>query len=416
MAQNPWISSEKFAGVQYRINEDRKHGATGSDRYFRIRYKIDGVLKVVALGWASGGWTEKKAFLKREEYVTAAKSGSGPASLKEERAIAQKEREALEEEERKRRLEELPFKNFFLENYLPHQTNKTDRPKSTRSVQREQSLFRLWLDPVIGKLPFKSIMQKHLIKIKSRMRDNDLSERSQLYSMQLVRQVFNHAIDNGFYSGENPIKSVKMTSPDNQRKRFLTKEEAEKLLDLVRDSSQKTWEICMLSLYCGFRAGEIFSLTWGDVNLNSGFITLQSKNTKGKRSREVFMPITIREMFLAKERGKPDDLVFPARGGGKIHQISDAFNRAVKKAGFNEGITNEYQKVVFHTLRHTHASWLVKSGIDIYVVQKVLGHQSLTTTDRYSHLDEDTLKKAANTLEQFAGKKKPVRLIRGRSV
>jgi integrase len=54
----------------------------------------------------------------------------------------------------------------------------------------------------------------------------------------------------------------------------------------------------------------------------------------------------------ARPKGKPNDLVFPARGGGRIIQISDAFNRAVAKLKMNEGIEDRRQKVTVHTLRH----------------------------------------------------------------
>ncbi len=72
--------------------------------------------------------------------------------------------------------------------------------------------------------------------------------------------------------------------------------------------------------------------------------------------------------------------------------------------GMNNGVTDRRQKVVFHTLRHTYASWLVEQGVDLYTVKELTGHGTLAMTERYSHLALDTLRRAVRTLE--AGLKK----------
>ncbi len=80
----------------------------------------------------------------------------------------------------------------------------------------------------------------------------------------------------------------------------------------------------------------------------------------------------VKAMFEAKEKGKPNELVFKSRKGGKIKEISNAFDKVVKTLGFNEGITDRRNKVVFHSLRHTFASWLAINGTPIYTIQKLL--------------------------------------------
>ena len=64
--------------------------------------------------------------------------------------------------------------------------------------------------------------------------------------------------------------------------------------------------------------------------------------------------------------------------------------------GLNEGITDPRQKLVFHSLRHTYASWLVQGGEAVYTVQKLIGHSTLAMTERYSHLAPDHLRQAAD--------------------
>jgi len=149
-------------------------------------------------------------------------------------------------------------------------------------------------------------------------------------------------------------------------------------------------------LHCGLRAGEVFALTWGCVDFGHGALTLL--DTKS-RDRVVYMTQQVREMLLGRERGQPSDLVFPARGGGKIEAISKTFDKVVEAVGLNDGILDARQKVCFHTLRHTFASWHVQNGTDLYVVQKLLGHSTLTMTQRYAHLAPDTLRKATDMFD-----------------
>jgi site-specific recombinase XerD len=100
-----------------------------------------------------------------------------------------------------------------------------------------------------------------------------------------------------------------------------------------------------------------------------------------------------------------DDLVFPGRGGIKIDKPSRTFKRVADEL-FNKGVEDSRQRVVFHTLRHTFASWLVMEGVDLYRVKELLGHKDLTMTQRYSHLAPDTLRGAVNILEQALKSKK----------
>jgi integrase len=71
----------------------------------------------------------------------------------------------------------------------------------------------------------------------------------------------------------------------------------------------------------------------------------------------------------------------------------------VKDLALNEGISDNRQKVVIHTTRHTFASWLVQKGTPLYTVSKLMGHSSIRMTERYAHLAPDTQRAAAMELE-----------------
>ena len=99
------------------------------------------------------------------------------------------------------------------------------------------------------------------------------------------------------------------------------------------------------------------------------------------------------------------DLVFPGRNGVRMVQISKTFKRQADKL-FNKGVDDPRQRVYFHSLRHTYASWLVTEGVDLYRVKELLGLKDLTMTQRYAHLAPDTLRGAVNILEEALKPKK----------
>ncbi|MDL2313553.1 tyrosine-type recombinase/integrase [Desulfovibrio sp. OttesenSCG-928-C14] len=79
--------------------------------------------------------------------------------------------------------------------------------------------------------------------------------------------------------------------------------------------------------------------------------------------------------------------------------ISNTFDIVVAELGFNDGIEDSRQKVVFHTRRHTFASWLVQRGVPLYTVAKLTGHSELRMVERYAHLAPSGVKEAAKMLE-----------------
>lgn len=126
---------------------------------------------------------------------------------------------------------------------------------------------------------------------------------------------------------------------------------------------------------------------------------------KNSENRMVFMTDAIFEMFEGLEKEKPDKLVFPSRVGGIQSDASHSFHRSVDELGLNDGIDDRRLKVVFHTLRHTAASWLVNQGITLPVIAKILGHKTLQMTERYSHVNDESVKKAMATFDQQQTKK-----------
>lgn len=382
-------------GVRYYEHETRCHGVR-KDRYFAIRFQSGGVRLEEAVGWASKGWTERKAAAILAELLENHRRGVGPRTLAEQREIGaaqRREQEALAKQAAKAAI---TFREVFAEHYLPH--IKENR-RSERATKTESGLFRRWIDPIIGYKILSAIVALDLERIKRDMATAGRAPRSIEYALAVVRQVFNHAVNHGLYAGQNPAGGsgkVKRPKVDNRRMRFLTQKEAADLLALLATHSSDVHDMSLLALHTGMRASEIFTLTWADVDLASGHITL--KDTKNNRNRPAFMTEAVKGMLQARPKGQPSELVFPSRNGKRIVQISDSFSRSVDRLGMNEGITDRRQRVTFHTLRHTFASWLVERGTDIYTVQELLGHSDLKLTARYAHVGENVMRSAVEEL------------------
>jgi integrase len=392
--EKKWIPS-KFPGVRYRQHPERKHGIA-FDRYFAIRYQKDGARIEEGLGWTSEGWTADKAANELAALKKAARLGEGATSLKEKRKIEQ-ERKATEEAERQQQeLEGITLSQFFKETYFPQA--KQDKKKG--SWRTEELLFRVWIEPEIGNKPLKDVSPIGLERIKKRMSDAQKSPRTIHYTLAVVRQIFNRAGAVSAYIGANPVSKVKKPTADNRRMRFLSHEEARELLAELKRRSQQLHDIALVSLHCGCRAGEIFSLTWDCIDLDRGQILVKDpKPTRGTvKSRVAYVTEEVKAMFSRAEANQ--GLVFPNRKGLRTNEVSSAFEQAVNHVGLNDGVTDKRQKVVFHTLRHTFASWLVEAGVDLYTVKTLLGHSTITMTERYSHLGDNSLRQAVNTLEE----------------
>jgi len=392
-----WIKS-KHPGIRYREHDTRRHGAGNKpDRYYTIFYKLDGKMVEEAVGWASQGMTEKKAVGILAELQENHRRSIGPRTLKEKKALSTAERQEQEERAKQEAINNLPFSAIFTDYFLPHiKANRRD----LESWKRDEGLFRLWISPAIGYKPLKDIAPFDLEKIKSAMSKAGKAPRSIVYALAVVRQVFNHAEANDLYNGKNPAGpagKVKRPITDNRRTRHLSRQEAADLLAELATRSKDVHDMALLSLHTGMRAGNVFALTWADIDLAGGVLLLM--NTKGNKIRPTFMTEAVKAMLQSRTKTGPADLVFPARKDNKIKQISDTFNRAVNKLKLNEGITDRRQKVTFHTLRHTFASWSIESGTDIYHVKELLGHSDLKLTARYAHIGENSLRSAVQRLE-----------------
>ena len=384
----------QFMGVEFYPHETRRHGVK-FDHCYRGRFTVRGKTYVSGFGWGSEGWTPSKAFAKLQEYRHNAKTGRGPTTFKAEQALREAEDARQKEQDRQNAKEEITFSQLFENTYMP--IAKRNVKKKTLLTQKGH--YHYWLKPVLGNLTFKQIKPFHLEKIKKNMLKAGRSPRTIQNCFATFRQTFNAARLQDLVSGDTPTRKVRIPKFDNKRVRFLNHNEAEQLLAELKRCSIQLYNMSLLALYTGLRAGELFNLTWGDVNLENGLLTI--RDSKNSKTRYAYLMEKTKAMLAGLQNNQAkNEFVFKDRKGHKIKEISKSFGEAVKAVKLNEGIVDRRQRVCFHSLRHTFASWLVQNGTDLYTVKELLGHHTIQLTERYSHLRPDGLKRAIKDFDK----------------
>lgn len=217
--------------------------------------------------------------------------------------------------------------------------------------------------------------------------------------METLRKMLNIAEEKWeFEVGNIHFRKHRLKQPE-ARTRWITKEEAESLINNASDHLKAPIQFALLT---GVRLSNITGLQWKNVNLKHREITFRIKsNIPG--GKLLVLPITDNVMDLLnslqkrnkyqskrivkdcngksiKYITKPDDYVFTYKGD----RIKDSFRKSFKTACKKSNIEN----FRFHDLRHTAASWMIQSGIPIDLVQEILGHTQIATTKKYAHRDQ----------------------------
>lgn len=387
-----WTSAGK--GIRYKEHPTRKHGKR-PDRYWCIQYKLYGRNINEAVGWWSDGASQSQCEALLAELRANQKSGQGPQTLKEMREHNKERRAAEAAAKAAAAHKNRTLAGFWETEYLP----KISLSHSSKGISSQRGLLRLWLAPVAGK-PLKDITTADLEKLVLRpMIEAGKSPSHIRHALIVVSVVWNLAADMGMVSGENPVTRIKKPKRDDHRDRFLSKDEAVRLLTALKESSTEAHDVAVLSLFSGLRVGECLALTWADVNFEDGLIFV--KDTKNKRNRHAYITAEIEEMLMRRREAHPKSAIVFLKGRPDTVYaiIRKLFAETVKTLGLNDGVTDRRQRVVIHTLRHTFASWLVQMGTPLYTVSKLMGHRSLKVTERYAHLAPDTQRAAAMDLQ-----------------
>ncbi len=372
-----FFTVKRHPGVLYYISKVRRFNGK-PERCFYIQYRNSlNKINKEKIGWESEGISATYASHIRAERIRKVRLGD----------------EAITIQQKRRSL--VSFADFVKQKYLPY--CKTNKKAGSYTIEKQ--LLNLWIIPVIGNKTFKDITPLIVESIKDKMLGSGKASRTVEYAIAVVRQVFNAAINWNVYDGKNPVKKIKIPKEDNRRVRFLSKDESALLLEECRKKGKKTYEVVLLSLSTGLRAGEIANLKWQDIDLENQMIAV--KDTKNNTNRTAYMTKEIYALFKGKKVGKPEDYIFPDITGKKARDIARTigFRKIIERLGFNDGVTDRRNKVVFHTLRHTFASWLAISGVPIYTIKELMGHKTIAMTERYAHLMPDAKRAAVKNID-----------------
>ena len=202
--------------------------------------------------------------------------------------------------------------------------------------------------------------------------------------MSLLRGMLNKAIAWDKLH-ENPMKNVQFLKEPAGRVRFLEREE---IIKLLSNCSKKLRPIIVLALFTGFRRGEILNLKWRDIDFRRNIITLL--DTKNGDKREVPMNEQVKTALIRVRKHPESEYIFCGQDGKPCHDIRKSFFTLLNKSGIKD--------FRFHDLRHTFASHLVMSGVDLNTVRELMGHKDMTMTLRYSHLAQSHKQRAVDLL------------------
>lgn len=330
----------------------RYRDAGGRERQFKIG--------------SAGALTVSQARRKARSVLAEAILGADP----------QKEREELRQ---------IPtLAEFIRDLYMPYAKNVK------RSWQTDETILRIHILQKFGAHRLDQITDQAIANLISRMRDAGYASGTTNRVLVLLRFIFNLAKKWGVPgSAKNPTAGLK-TAPDVCRERFLTHEEARRLL-LALDADENQVAACAIKLllFTGARRNEITHAKWEFVNWEKR--TLLVPRAKSGRPRSIYLNSAALELLKSIPRADDDPYIFASPVTGRPSpSLHFPWFRIRETAGLLD--------VRLHDLRHSFASFLVNQGISLYVVQGLLGHTQARTTQRYAHLASDTLSDAAEVI------------------
>ena len=210
-----------------------------------------------------------------------------------------------------------------------------------------------------------------------------------------LSMVFGCAVKAFLYMTANPCSRIRKLIEPDARLRYLSKEEIKILLDSCEDQNLK--DAIELSIWTGGRKNEIWKLPWKDIDWSLNQLTF--KDTKSGKPRSIPMNTSIKGILSRrrKENGLQSIYVFPRAKGDKPTSFEKSWREVKKAAGLDN--PHEDGKVVWHTLRHTFASWAVMSGVSLITVGELRGHEDEKQTQKYAHLAVPHLEGAMELLE-----------------
>lgn len=351
----------KYPGIYYRIGKRRT--APGPEKVFYIVFKKHGKVH------------EEKAGRQYEDAMTEAKAARIRGERIDGKRPSPKEmREALEAEKNVWSIERL-WEEF------------RDKKPDLKSLKNEKSRFDKYLKPAFGKKEPHELVPLDVDRLRLLMSRNGKSPQHIKNTLSLLRRICNFGHDKKLC---RPLQfTIEMPKVHNLKTEDLSTEQLQTLFEAIeKDSHPQAGNIMRLALFTGMRRGELLKLKWDDMDFEKGFVTI--RDPKGGQDQKIPLNAGARKLLQSIKKSR-SGFVFPGRKGKQRRDIHKAVRHIADQAGLPKGFRP------LHGLRHVYASMLASSGqVDPYTLQKLLTHKDPKMTQRYAHLRDEALKRAAS--------------------
>lgn len=245
------------------------------------------------------------------------------------------------------------------------------RPDLSASTLRMDSLSIRMLIDSIGDLSVKAITDKHFEKFKNVYSSKGTSRHTVNAYLRHIKAALSYAMEQDYIQ---KLPKIKMVKTGKHLPRILTKDEREQIINKAKGINSEMYRVIVFALYTGCRRSEIKNLKWQDVDNETCRIT-----GKGNRERVIhLLPPAIDAMGGRKDIG-------PVFKKCHIDNYSKAFKVIAKECRIND--------VCFHNLRHSAATQMIESGIPLEIIQRILGHSDIRTTQIYAQVFDKVVAK-----------------------
>lgn len=301
--------------------------------------------------------------------------------------------------------------DYYIEEYMYYCRSRQLRPRTMQSYEQTLRLFERWCleaerisEP--GEVREQTIRRyicdlqergKYTFYVRDERKDTNCPDRRRDFRQTVSNTTINNYIRNlraffNWLSEEtgkpSPMLKVRQLRNERTPQEYMEDEEVERLLRIFDKSyypEHRDSAIILLLLDTGMRIGECLKITADDLDMNERTIYLPADNTKGRRGRYVFFSVktarTLQRWLRFKDRYSDSNLLFPVKAGTPLEVSS--FEGNFRKYLTRAKITKDLSP---HALRNNFAKRCIMAGMDLYTLSRILGHSSVTVTEK-AYLD-----------------------------
>lgn len=270
---------------------------------------------------------------------------------------------------------------FYLKNF------KSCSFHTIRAYKRDLMDFSQFLND--KDISYKDINRNQMREFLYILKDKGLTKKTISRKISGVRSFYKFLLKEGLIE-KNPLLSLELPKVEKKLPTFLTEEEVFNLLNAPNKKNIlgfRDYLVLKMLYSTGMRVSELVSLKINQINLEKGEVIIKGK---GNKERVVFLTESIIKDIkeYINKRKKNSNILFLNR---KNKPLTDKGVRLLVQKYAKKVVP--YKKITPHTLRHTFATHLLTNGADLRSVQELLGHTKLSTTQIYTHLTKENLKK-----------------------